>query len=439
MIEKNNPKIINAWCIYDWANSVYSLSITTTVFPVYYSESVRNAFGGDMINFFGFTVKNTVLYSMALSFSFLVVAFILPLLSGIADYGSRKKTFMKFFAYLGSFSCAALYFFTGKNVEYGILFSVLASIGFAGSLVFYNSYLPDIATPEKYDAYSAKGFSAGYTGSVILLVINLINIIFYDKLGFHEKNDAIRFTFLTVGIWWFGFSQITFHHLPDNIYFEKSKKSRLLTSGFKEIIKVFRQLKTLRQLKIFLISFYFYIMGVITVIYMSTLFASTELGMTATKLIIVILVLQLVAIAGAQLFAFVSGRIGNKMTLIIMISFWVFVCTGAYLAQNEYQFYVLAFFVGLVMGGIQSLSRSTYSKLIPGNTVDTASFFSFYDVTEKLATVSGTFVFGLINLLTGNMRLSALALSLFFITGLLFIFRFKFPHAWTADKDSKYI
>ena len=425
MFQKNDPKIIRAWYMYDWANSVYSLSITTAIFPVYYSESVRNAFNGEMISFFGHNVKDSVLYSMALSFSFLVVAVISPFLSGIADYSCRKKSFMRVFTYLGSFSCAALYFFTGKNVEYGILCSVLASIGFAGSLVFYNSYLPDIATADKFDSFSAKGFTAGYAGSVILLVINLLNIIFYDSLGFQEKNDAIRFTFITVGLWWFGFSHLTFYYLPENVYVEKLGKSHILVSGFYELIKVYKQLKNLPNLKIFLLSFFFYIMGAITVIYMASIFASEELGLEAPKLVAVIIALQLVAIAGASYFAWLSEKIGNKRTLVIMIIVWAVICAGAYLTKNEYEFYLLAVVVGLVMGGIQSLSRSTYSKLIPENTVDTASFFSFYDVTEKLATVSGTFIFGLMNIITGNMRMSALALSVFFVAGLIIMIRFK--------------
>ncbi|MCX6256950.1 MAG: MFS transporter [Bacteroidia bacterium] len=421
MIEKNNPKIIKAWCFYDWANSVYSLSITTAIFPAYYSASVKAAFGSELVRFFGWQVRDSVIYSLALSFSFLVVVFVSPVLSGIADYGSRKKTFMKFFAYLGSLSCVLLYFFTGKNIEYGIILSVLASIGFAGSLVFYNSYLPDIATEDRYDAVSARGFSLGYIGSVILLVLNLVNITYFDSFGFAEKSDAVRFTFITVGLWWFGFSQYTFHYLPDSVYFEKKKTSGLFRHGFLELKKVFIQVKSLPQTRRFLLSFFFYIMATITVIYLAGLFASEELGMETNKLIMVILFLQLLAIAGAQFFAWVSKHIGNVYSLIIMIIVWVGICIGAYYTRTDFQFYILALVVGTVMGGIQSLSRSTYSKLIPEGTTDTASFFSFYDVTEKLATVFGTLSFGLINHFTGSMRTSALALGIFFIAGLIVI------------------
>ena len=244
----NDKKVVNAWCMYDWANSVYSLTIVSAIFPTYYTN-VTEAYGnGDRVNFFGFEIINSVLYSYALSLSFLVVAAMLPLLSGIADYGGKKKGFMKFFAYLGGLSCMGLFFFTGENIELGIILSVTASIGYSGSLVFYDSYLPEIVSHDKLDVTSARGFSYGYVGSVLLLILNLVMVQFPEMFGFTDGGQAARISFLTVGVWWIGFSQITFYYLPKNIHHRVAEGS-YLTKGYEEIIKVFSSLKDLPDLE----------------------------------------------------------------------------------------------------------------------------------------------------------------------------------------------
>ena len=424
-MDKNNKRIINAWCMYDWANSVYSLVITATIFPVYY-EAVTSYHPENIVDFFGLKITNTVLYSYSLAASFLIIAVVAPLLSGIADYSGKKKSFMKFFAYLGSISCIGLFFFTGRNIEYGIACSVLASIGFAGSLVFYNAYLPVIATPDKYDIVSARGFSLGYLGSIILLIISLVIISNPGLLGFQDESTVTRISFLMVGIWWIGFSQISFYRLPSNVYQRQTSES-LLTKGYHEINKVFRSLKSLPGLRRFLLAFFFYNTGVQTVIYLAALFGSGALGLPGEKLILTILIIQVVAIAGSYLFAYISKLKGNKFSLIIMILIWIMVCVIAFFVYTEYQFYALAFLVGLVMGGIQSLSRATYSKLIPENTIDHTSYFSFYDVTEKVSIVIGTFSYGLIEQITGSMRNSTLTLAIYFIIGLAFLFTVRIP------------
>lgn len=428
----NNSRVINAWCMFDWANSVYSLVITSAIFPVFYNSATEAAFSGDVVIFFGYSIVNSVLYSYALSFSFLIVAAILPLLTGIADYGGIKKGFMKFFTYLGGLSCITLYFFNGNNIELGIIASVSASIGFSGSLVFYNSYLPEIATEDKFDRVSARGFSFGYIGSVILLVINLVMIEMPNLFGLSDGAVAARFSFLTVGLWWIGFSQITFYFLPRNIYGKKSS-GHFLTRGYQEIMKVWKSLESLPNLKKFLYAFLFYNMGVQTVMYLAVLFGTKELNLEDSKLILSVLIIQLVAIMGSYLFAFLSEKRGNKSSLTIMILIWVGICIGAYFTVTEYQFYALAFVVGMVMGGIQSLSRATYSKLIPETTQDTASYFSFYDVTYNISIVLGTFAYGAIEQLTGSMRNSTLAIGLFFLIGLVILSRVLIPR---SDKST---
>lgn len=423
-IELNNPKTVRAWCMYDWANSVYSLVITSAIFPVYY-KAVAVADDGDNVSFIGFTLINSVLYSYALSFSFLIVAAMLPLLSGVADYTGKKKVFMKFFVVLGSLSCMGLYFFRDINtLEWGIFCSIMASIGFSGSLVFYNAFLPEIVTEDRYDMVSARGFSMGYYGSVILMVLCMVLIMNHSIFGFSNEGAATRFTFLLVGLWWIGFSTITFRALPLNP-FGRTPTGKVWTKGYYEVLNVWRSLKDSPDLKKFLTSFFFYNMGVQTVMYLATLFGTDVLHLDSGKLIATILLIQLVASLGAWLFARISQVRGNKNTLAIMIVIWIGVCLAAYGIVNELQFYILAGIVGLVMGGIQSLSRATYAKLIPENTINHASYFSFFDVTYNISIVFGTFSFGLINQLTGSMRNSALALALYFIIGLLVLLRIR--------------
>jgi len=433
LILTNRKKIQGSWAMYDWANSVYSLVITSTIFPVYYNSVTKGIDGSDKVDFFGWEVINTVLYSYSISFSYLVIAVLSPLFSGIADASGKKLFFMKFFAYLGSISCAGLFFFDGDNLEFGIICSVLASIGYAGSIVFYNAYLPEIAEEHEYDFLSARGFALGYIGSVILLVFNLLMIQFPEWFGVPEGSFAARFSFLVTGIWWAGFSQIPFRNLPKNPY-KKKIQSEFLLKGYQEIQKVFAQVQQFPVMKRFLAAFFFYSMGVQTVMYLAASFGDKELGLPGDQLILTVLIIQFVAIGGSYLFAFVSKVFGNKISLMIMVLIWIGICGAAYYVYSVYQFYALAFVVGMVMGGIQSLSRSTFSKLIPEETTKHASFFSFYDVTEKLAIVIGTFTYGAIEQLTGSMRNSAVSLGVFFLIGLGFLILVTIPKTSIAPQ-----
>ncbi|SNR46443.1 MFS transporter, UMF1 family [Lutibacter agarilyticus] len=420
MLEKNNKKLINAWASFDWANSVYNLIVTTAIFPIYYLGTTQDFFGGEMIQFFNLTIKNSVLYSFAISFSFLIIVFISPVLSGVADYGGLKKRFMQFFTYLGSLSCIGLYFFTGENVEYGIACSVLASVGYAGSLVFYNGFLPEITSNKYMDKVSAKGFSMGYVGSVILLIVNLILFQKYEFFGFESGSSATRFGFILVGVWWMGFSQISFYYLKDRGQRKKISWS-ILGNGTKELRKVFKMVKSKFVMNRFLTSFFLFSMGVQTVMLLAPLFADKEIGLGADEMILVVLIIQIIAIAGAYFFAYLSNLKGNGFAISTTLIFWICICIAGYFLRDKVSFYGLAAFLGFVMGGIQSISRSTYSKLIPAETKDTASYFSFYDITEKLAIVIGSLSYGLIDQLTGSMRNSMLFMSIFFISGFVML------------------
>ncbi len=425
-MQLNDKKVVRAWYFFDWANSVYSLVITSTIFPIYYNK-VTTVNGSDVVDFFGYQIVNSVLYSYALSFSFLIIAAILPLLTGIADYSGKKKMFMKLFTYAGGVACMSLFWFDGpEDVEFAIIASVIASISYSGSLVFYNSFLPEIVTFDRYDRVSARGFSFGYIGSVLLLVFNLLMIEQPTWFGIQSVQFATKFSFLLVGLWWIGFAQITFYYLPENP-FNRKPANGYLFNGYREIRKVWHSLRYLPTLKTYLWSFFFYNTGVQTVMYLAALFADKELRMDGGELIITVLIIQLVAIGGSYLFARLSDLRGNKYSLITMVIIWVFICLAAYFVINKYQFFVLAFVVGMVMGGIQALSRATYSKLIPANTTDHASYFSFYDVTYNVSIVVGTFAYGFIENITGSMRNSALTLGLFFFVGLGLLILIKIP------------
>ncbi|MEO5603870.1 MAG: MFS transporter [Cyclobacteriaceae bacterium] len=420
----NNPKTIRAWYMYDWANSVYSLVVTSTIFPVYY-KAITTTNGNDMVDFLGFRVQNSNLYSYALSFSFLIVAVIIPLLSGVADYTGNKKAFMKFFVWLGALSCMGLFFFTDISLLWlGILCSLTASIGYSSSLVFYDAFLPEIVTRDRYDATSARGYAMGYYGSVIMMVISLVMIMNFQSFGFSNEGNATRFCFLLVGVWWIGFALITFKALPENP-FGRRPSGNIWTKGYKELRKVWGSLAEQPDLKRFLTAYFFYNMGVQTVMYLSALFGTDVLRLEDSILILTFLIIQLVGSVGAFVFAKLSIARGNKFSLLTMIIIWIGICVGAYFVYTEYEFYILAVVVGLVMGGIQALSRATYSKLIPNNTIAHASYFSFYDVTFNLSIVFGTFSYGLINQLTGSMRYSALGLAVYFIIGLIFLLSIK--------------
>ncbi len=470
---KNNPKIMKAWAYYDWANSVYSLVITSTIFPIYYSilttASERSEFVEEteqwikvpvrhMITIFGKEYQPDAIYGYSLTISFLIVVLLSPILSSLADTIGNKKSFLQFFCYLGATSCMGLAMFTGmQNVFLGLLFSSTASVGFWGSLVFYNSFLPDIATRDKQDALSAKGYVYGYIGSVVLVVICLVLIQVFAKNPDQAKLYT-RISFLLTGAWWFGFSQYTFKHLPqfghvkdqlpkdlvllnyknifkkheeqggfwevlkDNINFYRD----IVIESFHELFKVGRTLFADRNLKFFLSSFFFYSVGMQTIFLMATLFGKSEINLAQDKLILTLLLIQIEAIIGAIIFSRLSRIIGNKNVISVAIILWIVACLSAYYLNKEnpnveYQFYGIASIIGLVMGGLQAMSRSTYSKLLPEDSMDNTTYFSFYDVLEKLAIILGTFIFATMIEKYSNMRFAALSMSIFFFAGLVLI------------------
>lgn len=417
----NDKKVIRAWTFFDWANSVYSLVISTAIFPIYFI-SITN----DQMEVFGMNISNSALYSFVVAFSYVLISLISPLLGGMADYGGKRLFFLKFFTSLGAIGCMALFFFlSGGGAFIALIAFGIATFSHAGSLIFYDSFLPQIVTEDRYDKVSARGYMMGYIGSVLLLIFIIWMSIKPAFFGIPEDSSLpYRIGFLMVGIWWIGFAQITFKGMPKSV--KKDYGDSLIKKGYQEVRKVWRDIRGQKNILRFLLAFFFYSSGVNTVIYLATVFAEKELHFAQTELIAIVLLLQLVAIGGAYMFAKVAKAKGSKLALLIMICIWIFICFAAYLVTSKMFFYIIAACVGIVLGGIQSISRSSYAKLLESKTDDLASYFSFYNIIFYLSVVTGTFSFGLVEQLTQNIRYSVLALAVFFVIGLIFISKVTF-------------
>lgn len=422
--KKGDKTLLRAWAFYDWANSVYALVISTAIFPLYFGALFEESL---YVEVFGINYKNTALIQHLTSLVFICLAFMIPILSGIADYLKNKVSFLKFFCYLGSLSCIGLYFFTIENIYLGLFFYFFALFSFWASLVFYNSYLPEIAFPHQQDKVSAQGFSYGYIGSVLLLLINLLMVLYPSTFGFQDTIEPMRISFVMVGLWWAGFSQYTFYYLPKNQIQLTNKnilKKSVLFDGFTELNNVWKIIKKQKSIKKFLIAFFVFSCALQTIILIASYFGEQEIiwreGEKQIGLITSMLLIQLIAIIGAMLTAKFSEKFGNIQTLIFLNIFWFFLCVGGYFIKFSYEFYVVAALVGLVMGGIQALSRSTYSKLIP-ETKNTCSYFSFYQMCMIISISLGTFMSGIIDQLTGSLRNSIIVFAIIFIFGALLL------------------
>ncbi len=422
-IAKNNKKLIRSWAMFDWANSAYNLVITSTIFPVYYTAITTTKEHGDVVNFFGLEIVNTALSNFALAVAYLLMSFSLPFISSYADAKGLKKQIMKFFTYVGAIACMCLFFFKLETLEIGIICFALAAMGYIGGVLFNNSYLPLLATVDRQDRVSAQGFAFGYIGCVTLQILCFIVVLKPEWFGITDPSLPARISFLMVGLWWLGFSMIPFKYLPKIEATGNNVGKSFVQNVRDEFSHVIQKIKGIPEIKQFLPAFFFYAIGVQTLMIVASSFGEKILHLGAERLIATILLIQLVAILGAFLMSYLSKIFGNIKVLIVVVMIWIAICIAAFYLSTPMQFYIIAALVGLVMGGIQSLSRSTYSKLIPTDIKDTTAFFSFYDVTEKVAIVIGLFSFGLIEQVTHNIRYSALVLSLFFVIGLLLLVR----------------
>ncbi|WP_185212198.1 MFS transporter [Sphingobacterium mizutaii] len=436
IFKKNDKRLIRSWSMYDWANSAYNLVINSTIFPVYYTAITKNPETNDTVSFFGIEVINTALSNFALSIAYLLMALGLPFISAYSDAAGKRKFFMKLFTYIGAIACMGLFFFKINTLEWGIFCYAIAAMGYIGGVAFNNSYLPIIATPDQQDRVSAQGFAYGYIGCVTPQIICFVFIFKPEWFGISDASFPARFSFLLVGLWWLLFAQIPFRFLPRNRPTVGSERLPFFTKVKKEFSSVLGQIKQIEAIKTFLPAYFFYSMGIQTLLIVAAAFGEKVLNLGASKLIASILLIQIVAIGGAYIMSVAAKRFGNIKVLLVVVFFWILICCASFYMTTEYQFYGMAFAVGLLMGGIQSLSRSTYSKLIPEHIEDTTSFFSFYDVSEKVAIVIGLFSFGIIEQITQNIRYSALFLSVYFIIGFLLLFRvLKFNKLQIIESD----
>lgn len=423
-LPKGSKKLIGAWTLYDWANSVYSLVISTAIFPIYYSEYIFA--NSDSILLFNMDINRDTVISLVSATSFLIIAFLSPLLSGIADYLGNKKSFMKFFVFMGSFSCIGLYWFELETIQLGLILYMLALVGLWGSLVFYNSYLPDITYPKQTNMVSAKGFTMGYIGSVILLIVNLIMITYYEQFNLSSEVQAMKYSFVLVGLWWLLFSQYSFYHLPRGNKGVKLPKN-IIWNGFRELKGVYKIIRSSKKFTRFLTAFFVFSFSLQTIIFIAAYFGVNEIEWSSSSeqtagLIISVILIQIIAIVGAILFTKAADKFGNIVVLTIAIASWSIICGYAYFITTPIQFYLIAGFVGFLMGGTQTIARATYSLFIP-ETKDTTSFFSFYDVTEKIGIVIGMVLYGLAAQITGNIRFSILIFMFFFLLGAILLLR----------------
>ena len=433
IFEKGSKKVLNAWAFYDWANSVYSLVISSAVFPIFYGALFRLA-EVEQVSVFGVMIARGPLISYLSSAAFVLIALATPLISGVADYMGNKKAFLKFFCYLGAASCIALYWFSLEHIYLSLLCYFFGLVGSWLSIAIYNSYLPDIAYKDQQDRVSARGFAMGYIGSVLLLLVNLAMVMRPNWFGIEgtEENPAemmaMRYSFITVGLWWILFSQYTFRHMPKG-YKKEGDRKQLILGGFNELKKVRLEISTQLFLRKYLWAFFIYSMAVQTILLIAAYFGEQEIdwgsdNQRTVGLIVSILLIQIVAMVGSVITGRLAERLNNISMLIVINGIWLLLCIYAYFVETPSDFYLAAAWVGLVMGSIQTLSRSTYSQNLP-DTQDTTSYFSFYEVAEKVGIVIGTFIFGYIAQLTGSMRGAALFLGVFFLVGALLLARLK--------------
>lgn len=433
VFEKGSKKVLNAWAFYDWANSVYSLVISSAVFPIFYGALFRLA-EVEQVSVFGVMIARGPLISYLSSAAFVLIALATPLISGVADYMGNKKVFLKFFCYLGAASCIALYWFSLEHIYLSLLCYFFGLVGSWLSIAIYNSYLPDIAYKDQQDRVSARGFAMGYIGSVLLLLVNLAMVMRPNWFGIEgtEENPAemmaMRYSFITVGLWWIIFSQYTFRHMPKG-YKKEGDRKQLILGGFNELKKVRLEISTQLFLRKYLWAFFIYSMAVQTILLIAAYFGEQEIdwgsdNQRTVGLIVSILLIQIVAMVGSVITGRLAERLNNISMLIVINGIWLLLCIYAYFVETPSDFYLAAAWVGLVMGSIQTLSRSTYSQNLP-DTQDTTSYFSFYEVAEKVGIVIGTFIFGYIAQLTGSMRGAALFLGVFFLVGALLLARLK--------------
>ena len=406
---KENKRAVWSWAFYDWANSAYSTTVMAGFFPLFFKE-----YWADPHN----PSQSTFYLGMANSIASMVVAALAPLLGSVADQGSAKKKFLTFFAFLGVIMTGGLWMVAQGNWQMAVLFYVIATIGFASGNVFYDALLPGLASEERVDAVSSLGFGLGYLGGGLLFLVNVFMYLKPELFGIPDGATAIKLSFLSVAVWWAVFTIPLILFVPEPKNYENIDFNNAIRMGWVQLVQTFKEIRNMKVVGTFLLAYWFYIDGVDTIIRMAVDYGMS-LNFPGESLIIALLIVQFVAFPAALIYGWLASKIGAKTGIMVGITAYSFITLLGYFMTEAWHFYVLAILIGLFMGGIQALSRSLYTRIIPPD--KSAEFFGFYNMLGKFAAIIGPALMGTIALVTGSARLSILSILLLFILGAFFL------------------
>ena len=402
---KENKRAVWSWAFYDWANSAYSTTVMAGFFPLFFKE-----YWADPHN----PSQSTFYLGMANSIASMVVAALAPLLGSVADQGSAKKKFLTFFAFLGVIMTGGLWMVAQGNWQMAVLFYVIATIGFSSGIVFYDALLPGLASEERVDAVSSLGFGIGYLGGGLLFLVNVFMYLKPELFGIPDGATAIKLSFLSVAVWWAVFTIPLILFVPEPKNYENIDFNNAIRMGWVQLVQTFKEIRNMKVVGTFLLAYWFYIDGVDTIIRMAVDYGMS-LNFPGESLIIALLIVQFVAFPAALIYGWLASKIGAKTGIMVGITAYSFITLLGYFMTEAWHFYVLAILIGLFMGGIQALSRSLYTRIIPAE--KSAEFFGFYNMLGKFAAIIGPTLMGTISLVTGSARLGILSILLLFILG----------------------
>ena len=406
---KENKRAVWSWAFYDWANSAYSTTVMAGFFPLFFKE-----YWADPHN----PSQSTFYLGMANSIASMVVAALAPLLGSVADQGSAKKKFLTFFAFLGVIMTGGLWMVAQGNWQMAVLFYVIATIGFSSGIVFYDALLPGLASEERVDAVSSLGFGIGYLGGGLLFLVNVFMYLKPEIFGIPDGATAIKLSFLSVAVWWAVFTIPLILFVPEPKNYVNIDFNNAIRMGWVQLVQTFKEIRNMKVVGTFLLAYWFYIDGVDTIIRMAVDYGMS-LNFPGESLIIALLIVQFVAFPAALIYGWLASKIGAKTGIMVGIIAYSFITLLGYFMTEAWHFYVLAILIGLFMGGIQALSRSLYTRIIPPD--KSAEFFGFYNMLGKFAAIIGPALMGTIALVTGSARLSILSILLLFILGAFFL------------------
>ena len=419
---KNDRKTIFGWCMYDWANSAYITTAAVALLPNYFAQAVVGKAGVDI---FGMNMSATALWGFMLGGAAFLVFLFAPVLGAIADFSSGKRRFLASFAYMGSLFATMLYFCKSGDVGLTIALFMGTQVCFVAGNVFYDAFLPQIASEDKLDSVSAKGYAFGYVGGSLQFAIAL-GLVAMQKTP-EDQAMAARIGMAMTGIWWAGWTLLTMKYLKEvkipyelpEAYRDRPKSLAYLALGISRTVATAKRVGRFKHLTLFLVAYMIYNDGIHTVTSMATIYGTEELRLSTTALMVTLLLVQVVAIGGALVFSRIANRIGAKHAVMCALVLWSGVVTYGYFIHTATEFFVLGIIVGVVLGGTQALSRSFYGAMIPEQA--SAEFYGFYSVFSKFSSIWGPVTFGFIKQITGSARLAIISLMIFFIVGLILL------------------